>query len=279
MVTQLKLFLDEEHKPFTWSSGQPAALLVHGFPGTPAELRPLGKSLNEAGWTVEGLLLPGFGAEIETLFERRASEWVTAVEQALLELQRKHSPVLLIGYSMGAALSLQVAKACPPTALVLLAPFWQVAPWWQQLIGLVLKPFFRQIRPFKKANFTDPKVRRGISNLLSSVDLDDPEMQHALRELTVPVSMFEHLFSVGYEAHRLAPEVAVPTLVVQGIEDEVVSPGKTRQLLQRLAGPLQYVEVPAGHDLVKPDQPGWSHVQSAILAFAQNSLTDGDATL
>ncbi len=91
--------------------------------------------------------------------------------------------------------------------------------------------------------------------------------------------MFEHLFSVGYAAHRVAPEVAVPTLVVQGIDDEVVSLDKTRQLLQRLTGPLQYVEVSAGHDLVKPDQPGWSHVERAILTFAQNLLTDVDATL
>jgi len=279
MATHFKLFQGEEHKPFTWSGGQPAALLVHGFPGTPAELRPLGESLHQANWTVEGLLLPGFGADIETLFERQASEWVTAVEQTLINLQRKHNPVLLIGYSMGAALTVQVAKTCPPTALVLLAPFWQVAPWWQRLIGLVLKPFFRQVRPFKKADFADPKVRRGMSNLFSSVDLDDTEVQQALRELAVPVSVFEHLFSVGQAAHRLAPEVAMPTLVVQGIEDEVVSPGKTRRLLQRLAGPLQYVEVSAGHDLVKPDQPGWAQVQKAVLAFAQNSLTDVEVTL
>lgn len=279
MTTQFKLFQGEEHKPFIWSGGQPAALLVHGFPGTPAELRPLGKSLHQAGWTVEGLLLPGFGADIETLFERQASEWVTAAEQALINLQHKHHPVLLIGYSMGAALSLQVAMACPPAALVLLAPFLHVAPWWQQLIGLVLKLFFRQVRPFKKADFADPKVRRGMSNLFSSVDLDDPEVQQALRDLTVPVSMFEHLFSVGHAAHRVAPEVAVPTLVVQGIDDEVVSLDKTRQLLQRLAGRLQYIEVSTGHELVKPDQPGWSHVEQAILAFAQNLLTDVDAAL
>jgi carboxylesterase len=274
-----KLFQDEKYKPFNWAGGQPAALLVHGFPGTPAELRPLGKSLHQVGWTVEGLLLPGFGADIGTLFERQASEWVTAGEEALINLQRKHHPVLLIGYSMGAALSLQVAKACPPTALVLLAPFLQVATWWQQLIGLVLKPFFRQVRPLKKADFADPKVRHGMSNLFSSVDLDDPEVQQALRELTVPVSTFEHLFSVGHAAHRLAPEVAVPTLVVQGIEDEVVSLDKTRRLLQRLAGPLQYVEVPAGHDLIKPDQPGWAQVQKAVLAFAQNLLPEGDSAL
>ncbi len=57
----LALFQGEEHQPFHWVAGPPAALLVHGFPGTPAELRPLGQALYEAGWTVSAPLLPGFG--------------------------------------------------------------------------------------------------------------------------------------------------------------------------------------------------------------------------
>lgn len=51
-----ELFQEKEFEPFKWPGGEPAALLVHGFPGTPAELRSLGKSLHLSGWTVEGLL-------------------------------------------------------------------------------------------------------------------------------------------------------------------------------------------------------------------------------
>ena len=66
----IKPFQGDEHQPFHWNGGQPAALLVHGFPGTPAEMRPLGTALHQAGWTVYGPLLPGFGPDIVTLFER-----------------------------------------------------------------------------------------------------------------------------------------------------------------------------------------------------------------
>jgi hypothetical protein len=66
-MIQSKLFLDEEHKLFNWAGGQPAALVLHGFPSRQAELRPLGTSLHRAGWMVPGLLLPGLGPEIETL--------------------------------------------------------------------------------------------------------------------------------------------------------------------------------------------------------------------
>ena len=56
-----------EHETFTLPGGRPAALLLHGFLGTPAEMRGLGEALHEQGWTVYAPLLPGFGSDIETL--------------------------------------------------------------------------------------------------------------------------------------------------------------------------------------------------------------------
>jgi len=34
-----------EHQPFTLGDGSAVALLIHGFPGTPAEVRPLAEAL------------------------------------------------------------------------------------------------------------------------------------------------------------------------------------------------------------------------------------------
>jgi esterase/lipase len=109
-------FQGEEHRPFYWTGGQPAALLIHGFPGTPAELRPLGQALHQAGWTVHGPLLPGFGPDLESLPRREASEWIEAIEQAVANLQSRHNPMILIGYSMGAALAVQAAASTATVA-------------------------------------------------------------------------------------------------------------------------------------------------------------------
>ena len=68
-----------EHQTYVWPGGQPAALLLHGFPGTPAEVRTLGQVLHEAGWTVQGLFLPGFGTQFDTLGEYRYSAWVASI--------------------------------------------------------------------------------------------------------------------------------------------------------------------------------------------------------
>jgi carboxylesterase len=265
----LNIFQGAEHAPFSWPAGPSAVLLVHGFPGTPAEMRPLGELFRDAGWSTYGLLLPGFGAQIDTLFERRYADWLTAVEEALVNLQQKHGSVLMVGYSMGAALAIQAAVRQVPSGLILLAPFWQLAPKWQQYIGVLLKPFFRQVRPFKKADFTDPGIRRGVSNLLSELDLDDPDVQQTLRDLTIPVSMFEQLHLLGQAAYNLAPQISSPTLIIQGTSDEVARLGNTRRLLQRFPGPLSYVQLEAGHDLVRPDQAGWARLEHVVLDFAR----------
>ncbi len=272
VLQELKLFQSEEHQPFYWPAGHPAILLVHGFPGTPAELRPLGQVLHQAGWTVRGLLLPGFGADIDTLFERHHTEWASAVEEALAQLQRHHHPVLVAGYSMGAALAIRVAASRRPAGLILLAPFWQLATWWQRLIGISLKPIMRHVRPFKKVNFSDPQVRRGVQNFLADINLDDPQVQETLRRLKIPTTVFEQLDRVGQTAYQLAPQVSCPTLVIQGTQDEVAKPGNTRRMLQRLPGPLHYIEITVGHDLVNAELDAWPHLEHTVSDFARRFL-------
>ncbi len=117
-----------------------------------------------------------------------------------------------------------------------------------------------------------------MSNLFSNIDLDEPHVQQTLRELTVPARLFEQLYQVGSAAYRLASATTAPTLIIQGRRDEVVTPDKTRQLLQRLATAVHYVEVDAGHDLVDPDRPAWTQVEDAIHAFAEKlRLQSADA--
>jgi carboxylesterase len=121
-----KPFDGSDHRSFLWQESDRAALLVHGFPGTPAEMRPLGTVLKGAGWTVRGLMLPGLGADIEKLDQCTSRMWLDAVQQAMEELKRQHSMILLVGYSLGAALGNQrrAAAGRPGTARALLE-FWR----------------------------------------------------------------------------------------------------------------------------------------------------------
>ncbi len=277
-VAQISAFQDESHQAFLWKSPRdsssapvPAALLVHGFPGTPAEMRPLAAALHAAGWTARGLLLPGFGSDIATLGQRSLSDWTSAIRQELGELQQNHHPVLLIGHSMGGALCIRAAASAPVDGLIMLAPFWKlngaIPAFWP-----LVRPFLRQIRPFRlfKPDFDDPKVRASIREFLGDADLDDPDVRQAIVDFTIPANLIDQLFSAGRAAYACAPQITAPALVLQGLKDPLVRPVQTQRLSGRLAGRVSYHELDAAHDHPHPHLTAWPEVQRLTLAFAQS---------
>ena len=262
-------FNGPEHTDFTISGKKPAALLVHGFPGTPAEMRPLAKALNEHGWTVRGLLLPGFGSDLDTLPLRRAEDWTRAVRDALLELRATHGPVMLIGNSMGAALSLRVVSQISIDGLVILAPFWRLSSIVWPLLP-VLRWIFPFLKPFRliKVDYQNLQIRKLFQRFFPRINPDDPQDQQAMREFVLPIGMFDEIRRAGAAAYRAALQVRIPVLIVQGTQDELAQVRMTRQLLKRYAGPVRYAEVLAEHNLLDATQPVWAQVRSLVLEFA-----------
>jgi carboxylesterase len=262
-------FSGPEHRPFVLEGGKNAALLVHGFPGTPAEMRPLGEALQAASWTVQGLLLPGFGSQYSELQEKKMEDWLDAIEVALDSLYREHHRIMLIGYSMGGGLSIHAAARQPVDGLVLLAPFWQTRGWFWSLMP-VIKHLFPRIKPFRvfKLNLDEPAIRAGIGSFIQGIDLDDPQVRWEVNNFEFPTAIVDELRRVGQVAARSASQVKAPVLVVQGLRDRWVSPSASRRLLQILPGPLCYREVPAEHDLLNIEKPAWLAVRKAVIDFA-----------
>lgn len=270
MLPPITAFQGAEHAPFLMQGGKAAALMVHGFPGTPADVRPLADCLNALGWTVQGILLPGFGAQIETLPKRTHHEWSAAVREALQVLRQDHAPTVLVGHSMGGALAMIVAAEMPPDALILTAPFskienilWDMMP--------VFRTFFPEVRPFRllRLDFSKPEVREGIRNFMPDADLDDPHVQQAIRDLRLPISVFEQIRQVGQRAFNLAPQLKMPAFILQGTHDTLVKPHLTRQIVSRYGGAVRYMEVPAEHDIINPHAPYWSQVTNALREFVE----------
>jgi carboxylesterase len=246
-------------------------VLVHGFGGTPAEMRALGQMLNAAGWTVRGLLLPGFGSDLASLPRRSHEEWQGAVRGAAGELRSAgHRPLILVGYSMGSTVSLAATPQAQPDGLALVAPFWWQEKTWMRVVGGALRPFLpSSFRPLSKANFNDPRIREGISKFLPGANLEDPQVQAGLRKLQFPLRLVEQVRDVSLAAFGAAAGVTVPVLMVQGTEDPVVRMPATLRLAQQFPGGVHYVEVAGGHDLTLPDRPTWGGVSGAVLAFAE----------
>lgn len=265
----LKVFQGEHHADFFIVKGQPAALLIHGFPGTPAEMRPLADILNAAGWTTRGLLLPGFGGQIDSLAQRQSQEWIDAATEALHTLRLHHHPIVLVGYSMGAAVSINAAARLKPDRLILLAPFWKLGTRGQRIIFKAIQPILRHWKPLRRANFNDVRLRRFLGEFLQDADLNDPAVQDLLRHTKVPVDLFEQIGLLGQHAYQLAAQIDVPTLVLQGRRDPVVKPALTQQLVRQFPRAIEYAEIDAQHHLIDPTLPDWPQLERTLLEFVR----------
>ncbi|CAN5769113.1 alpha/beta fold hydrolase [soil metagenome] len=244
-----------EHQAFTLGESKRHALLVHGFPGTPAELRPLASFLAEAGWQVRAPLLPGFGSSIETLGQKRWQDWTHAVESEFRTLAAGAEHTLLLGFSMGGAIALVAATNVKPDTLVLLAPFWRFDDWRVNLLP-VFKHFVRTLKPFENADFSDPQTRETFKEIAPDADLSDPDTQAQLKKsVALPTEAIDQLRQLGRRAYALAPRVSAPCLVIQGEGDTTVRPEHTRKLVERIDR-AQLVEVSGGHSFVGTGQRG-----------------------
>lgn len=266
----LKAFTSDDHAPFLWQAGEQAALLVHGFPGTPAEMRPLAQVLHAEEWTVQGLLLPGFGTQIEQMHSFTAHDWVDATVDAIRSLRSRHHTVLLVGYSMGGAVAISAAVQEAVDGLILVAPFWRMSNPWQHRLWPVLRLFFSTIRPFKDVNFADPATRENITHFLPGADLDDPAVQAALRQLEIPRSILDEVRRIGQMAYGSASRLTTPGLVVQGTADKIVPQPYTRKLADQLGAPFVYCEIVGDHELVKAGNGSFAAMRDAVVAYTSS---------
>jgi surfactin synthase thioesterase subunit len=131
----------------------------------------------------------------------------------------------------------------------------------------MLRLVFRSFKPFQRADLADPKVRKGISNFMPDVDLDDPTVQAELRQMTIPSALLDGLRTVGRMAFDNAKALDIPGMVVQGRNDEVVGVENTRRLVERLGNSFQYHEVDADHLLIDKSNAGFPHLQEQILNY------------
>lgn len=258
-----QLFAGSEHQAFTLTGTAPVVLAIHGFMGTPAELRPLAGSLADLGAAVTAPLLPGFGVEVPRLATVTASEWLNCALQSWQQVRARSSGAsVLLGFSMGAAIAVQIAALAPPDRLVLIAPFTRLLPGdWRVPFLPLARRVVKELRPFAKADFRDPSTRKVFKAMNPALDLDDPAVQAALRDVRLPLAALNELRETGRSALRTARCVRCPVLVIQGFDDRTVPPWTTRQLVERFAGRVTLIEVPGDHHLIRLDHP------SAEIAF------------
>ena len=117
--------------------GDLGALVIHGFTGTPFEIRYLADRLADARIVAAAPCLAGHGTSVDDLERTTWHDWVAGIERELDAMAARVKRVALVGQSLGGLLALYVASKRRDVAAVasLAAPLWldglaaRVAAW------------------------------------------------------------------------------------------------------------------------------------------------------
>jgi carboxylesterase len=137
-------------EPFFFPGGRTGILLVHGFTGTPKEMRWMGETLNrELGFTCLGVRLSGHATRPKDMIRSRWTDWTASVEDGYNLLRGVTDEVYLVGISMGGALSLLMSTRLEVKGVVAMATPYRMSvryPAWQ----IRLYSYFRTYHPKSK---------------------------------------------------------------------------------------------------------------------------------
>ncbi len=240
-------------------------MLVHGFTGSPADMRPLAETLFELGADCHAINVPGHGVDIANLQSMTASIWHDAVMAAWAEHSQRYRRSILIGYSMGGAAAIQMAASHAPELLILLAPFVRINDRRAVLLPVAGR-LIKEVKLLADLDFENPVIRQWIKAALPDLEVDDPVIQRRLREETgIAGTVINELRKFGAAANRAAPRVTCPVVLLQGHQDFVVNPRDTRRLSDRFTNLQAYHEFPADHLLTLSTVPWWDRVRNLVI--------------
>jgi len=200
-------------------------LLVHGFTGTPAEMRLLGEALAVRGFPVHAVRLAGHGTDVADLAHTRAGEWIASVEEGVARLRATAPRLAVVGMSMGALLALYHAAHRPAevAALVLCGTPIHLSGWRLRYLPLVTR-----IPWLARRYALIPKENGG-------PDVADPVARAASPSYrAVPLTGVVELLGLQRRVRRLLGRVTQPALLLHGRHDHSVPLANLRLLRRRL---------------------------------------------
>jgi len=203
-------------EPFFFPGGQTGVLLVHGFTGSPKEMRWMGEYLSAQGHTVLGVRLAGHATRPEDMVRMRWQDWLASVEDGWHLLNGMTQQVFLAGLSMGGALALLFASRYPAAGVVAMS-----TPY--DLPADPRLPFIKVLR------WVVPRVAKGPPdwrNLEAAKDhVDYP---------AYPTRAIAELRDLLAAMRAALPEVKAPVLLVHSRDDTGVDPANMQQIFERL---------------------------------------------
>lgn len=225
-------------EPFFFPGGPDGCLLVHGFTGTPKEMRWMGEHLAQNGCTVMGVRLAGHATCPEDMPRFRWKDWLASVADGWYMLREKTDRIFVMGLSMGGALSLLFAARYPVAGVVAMS-----TPY--DLPRDPLLQFIQVLKWFVPSVAKGPPDWRDLE--AASDHIDYP---------AYPTRSIVELRDLLAEMRSTLPHITAPVLLMHSKDDTGAPPDNAWAIFNRLTTPdkqLIWVE-DSGHVITREPQ-------------------------
>jgi carboxylesterase len=190
-------------------------LLVHGFTGSPHDMRSVGAALAAEGIGSECVRLRGHGTHPDDMVGRAYTQWIEDVEAGLDGLLERYRRAAVVGLSMGGTLALNVAARRADDS---------------RLLGLVTvsAPLYLSDWRLGLVEYLSRVIKWqawGRPDILDERAWDGQVAYRRIRTRAIP-----QLLALIRETDGLLPRVRQPILIAQSREDHVVPPGNLEHI-------------------------------------------------
>ena len=227
--------------PFTIGpeNAEIACLLIHGFSGTPTEMRGLGEALAEQGIRVYGVLVAGHNGDPEALIVSGRRTWIASVEEGLAQLA-SYKTVFVAGLSMGGVLALTLAIRHPEriAGVVAMSTPTRLDSNIQTRLVPLARYFIKWFYPLKALNFNSPTVQAQILKqaqlrdaTVTTIDFTDSQVVNHIKTLVrIPVPAIAELITLINQTRKILSKLRIPLLIIQSKQDQTVEPNCAEEL-------------------------------------------------
>lgn len=190
-------------------------ILVHGFTGTPASMRPWAHYLNERGYTVSVPLMPGHGTTWHDLNKVTWEQWPARLQVDIDQMKKKCAKIFICALSMGGGNSLYVAARNQDslTGLILVNPMIHIP-------GIQIK-FVNIISRIQKS-------RASVGD-----DIKKPGVTEWGYD-ALPLRGVAQLYKYLKKARAGLPTIQTPTLLFHSVDDHVLPVSNTDIIMSEL---------------------------------------------
>lgn len=197
-------------EPFFFPGNQVGCLLIHGFTGTPKEMRWMGEYLNRQGFSALGVRLTGHATHVDDLIHTQYTDWLGCVEDGYRLLSGTVERIYLLGLSMGGVLALTAASYLPVQGVVAMATPYKLPDDWR----LNFIDLFARVRPYTPKSKDPP----------GSEWFDQEAYRDHISYLQQPTRSVGELNKLCAKMRAALPQVNAPVLLIHSRDDISVLP-------------------------------------------------------